>query len=82
MNVGFPQTGGGDAHKAGPLLEFFDRGATAVTHPGTESPDELRDHFGEQALVRDAAFDALWDEFGNLALLRVAVAGARGHGGD
>src|SRR5438552_11379836 len=82
VDVALTQSRRRDAHKASFALQFVDGPAPAVAHSGAQAPDQLGDHVGERALVGDAAFDALGDQFRNLAFLRVAVSRSRAHGGD
>ena len=82
MDVALTQSRRRDAHKASFALQFVDGPAPAVAHSGAQAPDQLGDHVGQRALVGDAAFDALGDQFRNLAFLRVAVSRSCGHGSN
>ncbi len=71
-------------------LQRRDVAAAAVAHAGAQAADQLVDHGGDAALVRDAAFDALGHEllarFGAGVevelVLEVAVAAAAAHRAD
>ena len=64
VDVGFAETGVGDANEAGVSLEVGDGFAAEIAHAGAEAADELKDHGLEGAAVGDAAFDAFGDELG------------------
>ncbi len=68
MDVRLAEAGVGDADEAGVGLELGDGGAAEVAHTGAQAADELVDHGFKRAAVRDAAFDALGDEFGEAVL--------------
>ena len=54
--------GGGYLDKPGLGPEFVDGSGSAVAHAGPQAADELEDEFGEGALVRNTALDALGNE--------------------
>src|SRR6202008_1232560 len=70
-------------------LQLGDGGGAAVAHAGAQAADQLMDHCGDAALVRNAPFDSLGNELiGGAApfqvelVLEIAVAAAAAHGAD
>src|SRR6266853_4839417 len=62
VHVALAEPGGGDANHLRVALQVRDVLAAAVAHPGTQAADQLVNHRGDAAFVRDAALDAFGDQ--------------------
>src|SRR5262245_53689616 len=89
MHVALADTGGRDADQLRFALQHGNRPAAAVAHAGPESADELMDHRGDAAFVRDAPLDAFRHQLVAAArrfeielVLEVPVAAPASHGAD
>src|SRR4029077_5428495 len=89
VHVALAGAGGRDANHLSLPLQFPDRRAAAVPHPGAEPAHELVDHGRDAALVCHAPFDPLGHELlGRAAalqiefVLEVAIAAAAAHRAD
>ena len=89
VHVRFAEAGGRDANQLGLALQLGDRRAAAVAHAGAQAADQLVDHRGDAAFVRDASFRCLparsfvaRPAFEVELVLEVAVAAAAAHRAD
>src|SRR5688500_2962074 len=84
VDVRFAEARRGDTDELRVRLQVGDGLAAGVSHTGPQAADELGDHLGNRAFVRDAAFDAFGDEFRicRRAFLGVTVAGTFLHCSD
>ena len=82
MGVAFAQTGTGDAGETGATAKVVECARTGVTHPGTETTDDLADQFTHRARVAHTALNTLgdvlaWRLAGSVAVGRAAAHRAR-----
>src|SRR5262249_53538955 len=90
VHVAFAHARGGGAKELGVALQGGGVPAPAVAHAGAQAADELMDHRGDAALVRDAPLDALGDQLVRGVarrveielVLEVAIAAAAAHRAD
>jgi len=71
----------GDADELGVVAQIRDRFGAGVAHAGAQAAHELTDDRGQGAAMRNAAFDAFWNQlFVGRAALAVAILAALFHG--
>ena len=61
MRVTFAQTGTGDTGETGAMAKVVECSRAGVTHPGTETTDDLADQFAHWAGVAHTPLNALSD---------------------
>src|SRR5579859_7121577 len=77
VHMAFTQAGAADADEARLLLQLGNRLGAAITHAGTQSADQLKNHLRQRAAIRHAALDAFGHEFTHPIAAAVV---AHGHG--
>src|SRR5450631_1687784 len=98
VDVALAEAGAADAHEASLLQQFWNGGASAITHAGLQSADHLMDDHRDRTAVGNAPFNSLGDELGEavgiavgrgdrgggitLGALEVTFAGSLRHGAD
>src|SRR5206468_11699634 len=75
VHVAFFQAEAGDANEPRAGLQLRDIAATAISHAGTQSTRELRDHDLYAPFIGNNAFDPLRHQFSRdeLSFLRISV---------
>src|SRR5580704_10132643 len=75
VDVGFAESGAGDADEATVGLEIVECWCADVAHTGLEAADELLGECTERAFIRYTAFDAFGDGLSALAICIILHSG-------
>jgi hypothetical protein len=73
MHMTFAEACVGNANITGFALKIFDVSATCITHPGSQSADELKNGLYQRPLVGDPTFNSFRDQFLNLLNISLKV---------
>src|SRR5687767_10865554 len=82
VRMALPKSGASDLHELRLLSQLLQRGRPDVTHPRSETADELSHRFGQGTLKGNAPFDALRHHYSAFFDLEIPIRRALLHRAD